>query len=175
MQGNSLLESFKGIDLSNLGKVEEMNVVEQSSFNFGEEYAKEITVFDAVSFETLQQLVNDYFTYSNTNGKNKSNIKKEINEIIEGKIHTKIFREKKRLQTVIDGFYKKYNIAPDNDLESFNAKSKEIKELFANKEKLNALVSIEQELISFQSKKERPYFLWHLFFADVLDDGEFLS
>ena len=173
MQGNSLLESFKGIDLSNLGKVEEMNVVEQSSFNFGEEYAKEITVFDAVSFETLQQLVNNYFTYSNTNGKNKSNIKKEINEIIEGKIHTKIFREKKRLQTVIDGFYKKYNITPDNDLVSFNAKSKEIKELFANKEKLNALVSIEQELISFQSKKERPYFLWHLFFADVLDNGGF--
>lgn len=173
MQGNSLLESFRGIDLSNLEDVREQGITEQSVIDYGQEFATQITLFDSLSYESLKQLVKEYFTAGNTGSRSKSIIKNQIDEYIESKIHAKIFWEKDRYKTLIDQFYKKYNIQRDNDLAGFNLKSKELKELFDNLKKFDELSAIENELLSFQTKKERPYFLWHLYFADVLDKGGF--
>lgn len=171
MQGNSLLESYNDIDLSNLATADEQIISNQQTvLEFGDEYAKEITVFDAVSIEEIQSLIKSYFTKS---GNEKAEIKQRLNNIIEGKIHSKIYKEKKRLETLINDFYKKYNLSKDNDLSGFNLKSKEIKELFSNKEQFNNLEKIENELISFQHKSERPYFLWHLYFKEIFDNGGF--
>jgi len=171
MQGNSLLESYNDIDLSNLATADEQIISNQQTvLEFGDEYAKEITVFDAVSIEEIQSLINSYFTKS---GNEKAEIKQRLNNIIEGKIHSKIYKEKKRLETLINDFYKKYNLSKDNDLSGFNLKSKEIKELFSNKEQFHNLEKIENELISFQHKSERPYFLWHLYFKEIFDNGGF--
>ncbi|SFB71921.1 Eco57I restriction-modification methylase domain-containing protein [Kaistella jeonii] len=173
MQGNSLLESFRGIDLSNLKNIKNLGIPEQTRINFGDEHAVEITFFDDLSFETLQELVKKYFTAGNTGNLTKTEIKKQINDFIEGKIHFKIKSEKDRFKSLIDAFYKKYNLPTNHNLEGFNLKSKELKDLFAYKENFADLESIEIELISFQNQKERPYFLWHLFFGDVLDNGGF--
>ena len=171
MQGNSLLESYNDIDLSNLATADEQIISNQQTvLEFGDEYAKEITVFDAVSIEEIQSLIKSYFTKS---GNEKAEIKQRLNNIIEGKIHSKIYKEKKRLETLINDFYKKYNLSKDNDLSGFNLKSKEIKELFSNKEQFHNLEKIENELISFQHKSERPYFLWHLYFKEIFDNGGF--
>lgn len=171
MQGNSLLESYNDIDLSNLATADEQIISNQQTvLEFGDEYAKEITVFDAVSIEEIQSLINSYFTKS---GNEKAEIKQRLNNIIEGKIHSKIYKEKKRLETLINDFYNKYNLSKDNDLSGFNLKSKELKELFSNKEQFHNLEKIENELISFQHKSERPYFLWHLYFKEIFDNGGF--
>ena len=171
MQGNSLLESYNDIDLSNLATADEQIISNQQTvLEFGDEYAKEITVFDAVSIEEIQSLIKSYFTKS---GNEKAEIKQRLNNIIEGKIHSKIYKEKKRLETLINDFYKKYNLSKDNDLSGFNLKSKELKELFSNKEQFHNLEKIENELISFQHKSERPYFLWHLYFKEIFDNGGF--
>ena len=123
-----------------------------------------------LSVKEIQSLIKSYFTKS---GNEKAEIKQRLNNIIEGKIHSKIYKEKKRLETLINDFYKKYNLSKDNDLSGFNLKSKEIKELFSNKEQFHNLEKIENELISFQHKSERPYFLWHLYFKEIFDNGGF--
>lgn len=173
MQGNSLLESFRGIDLSNLENVQEQGIIEQSVIDYGQDFATQITLFDNISFESLKQLVNKYFIASNSGSKIKSILKNQIDDYIEGKIHAKIFWEKDRFKNLIEKFYTKYNIEKDNNLEGFNLKSKELKEFFVNKKNFDELSSIENELISLQSKKDRPYFLWNLYFAEVLDNGGF--
>ncbi len=174
MQGNSLLESYNGIDLSNLATIDEEVVTEQQTIlDFGEDFAKEITVFDTVSIEEIQRLIKSYFNASNKNGKSKLAIKKQLNEIIEGKIHSKIFKEKSKLEASINSFYKKYNLSKNSDLRGFNLKSKELKELFLKKEKHKSLENIEKELIGFQNTEARPYFLWNLYFKEIFDGGGF--
>ncbi|WP_042345401.1 Eco57I restriction-modification methylase domain-containing protein, partial [Capnocytophaga canis] len=174
MQGNSLVESYNGMDLSNLTTTDESLIVEkQSVLDFGEEYAKEITLFDSVSAENVQKLMNSYFTATNSDSVSKSAIKKQINELIEGKIHSKIYKEKQRLKYKIDKFLEKNSVKSNNDLEKLNQKSKEFKNFIKDRAEYENLDKVEQELISFQYKTERPYFLWHTYFADVLNQGGF--
>lgn len=172
MQGNSLVESFRGIDLTNLGRIDEPVINEQQILDLGEQHTK-ITVFDSVSLDEIRGLIEEYFDANNRTKRKKKQIKKDIDDIIEGKIHNRIFMEKETLKNEIDKFYKKYNIQNRDFLEEYNPKSRDVKQFKKNKKKLEQLKTNEQELISFQKNNERPYFLWNLFFSEVLENGGF--
>lgn len=178
MQGNSLLESYAGIDLSNLATADEQIIEEQATINFGDEFATKVTLFDAVSMEKFQELLDKYFSPEEWEKKtkekvNKLAVKKQINNIIEGKIHAQLFKEKEATEDKIKEFERKFNIKKETDLEKLNTKSKEFKNYQLLKTRFNEIETIEAELIDFQNTDERPYFLWNLYFADVFKNGGF--
>ncbi|AVM54583.1 Eco57I restriction-modification methylase domain-containing protein [Capnocytophaga sp. oral taxon 864] len=177
MQGNSLLESYQGVDLSHIGEDDEVLMDEQMSFDFGDSYktAKQLAVFSKINKEQIQKLMNEYFATT----ENKKVKLKEINNIIEGKIHTQIYLEKEKVSSLTKEFFKKFGLKSEQDLKgkidlgSISEKGKEYKKYLANKKRLAELDIIEGELLSFQTKIERPYFLWHLYFKEVFDKGGF--
>ena len=177
MQGNSLLESYQGVDLSHIGEDDEVVMDEQMSFDFGDSYktAKQLAVFSKINKEQIQKLMNEYFATT----ENKKVKLKEINDIIEGKIHTKIYLEKEKVSSLTKEFFKKFGLKSEKDLKekidlgSISEKGKEYKKYLANKKRLAELDIIEEELLSFQTKIERPYFLWHLYFKEAFDKGGF--
>ncbi|PXY39153.1 restriction endonuclease subunit M [Flavobacterium cheongpyeongense] len=178
MQGNSLLESYAGIDLSNLATADEQIIEEQATLNFGDEFATKVTLFDAVSMEKFQELLDKYFSPEEWEKKTKEKVdklavKKQINSIIEGKIHAQLFKEKEATEDNIKAFEYKFNIKKETDLEKLNTKSKEFKNYQLLKTRFNEIETIEAELIDFQNTDERPYFLWNLYFADVFKNGGF--
>ena len=177
MQGNSLLESYQGVDLSHIGEDDEVLMDEQMSFDFGDSYktAKQLAVFSKINKEQIQKLMNEYFATT----ENKKVKLKEINNIIEGKIHTQIYLEKEKVSSLTKEFFKKFGLKSEKDLKekidlgSISEKGKEYKKYLANKKRLAELDIIEEELLSFQTKIERPYFLWHLYFKEAFDKGGF--
>jgi hypothetical protein len=191
MQGNSLLERFDDIDLSQLASVDEksdgMNdlmITEQRQLGFGEGFVRveqpqlTMTVFDRATKEQLQNLIKIYFDLDEWNrltGENldKGDLKRQINEIVEGKVHAFIFGEKKRLEDEIRKAERKWIEAGYSDFSRLNQKTREFKNYDLLKKQMAQLDATEQRLIDLQDKPERPYFLWHLWFKDIIDNGGF--
>ncbi len=165
MQGNSLLESFEGEDLSVLYKDDE-------------------AVNDLFSVPQKRQdiieLQSRYF--STTNHAEKNKIKSEIDEIIVSHLENSL-RQKRRLlnkqleqtrttianfQAGIDGGgISKGRIAEYQ--KRIDKEKKTLTQLDAAKDNLDdksgRLKAIDND--------NRPFFLWHLFFKDVFDKGGF--
>ena len=176
MQGNSLLESYKKEDLKLIGS-EEKATDSIIDYGEGEEYAPKEPqpLLKNADKEKIQQLIKDFF--SSTEDKNLK--RKEINDLIEQKIHRKFIFEKKQVKEKMDSFEKLFGITSEEDLAeklqkgTLTSKGTEYKAYIASKKRLLELDYIENELISFQTKIERPYFLWHTYFKDAFDKGGF--
>jgi len=178
MQGNSLIEEFAGIDLSKLMDDDSEMIKEQSTLDFGDDFRTEVTLFDKATKADFQKLLNKYFAPEAWEKKhkqkvNKQAVKKEINDIVEGKIHAIVHKEKLRLTRSVAQFEKDHNIKNTEDLKGLNKNSKNFKTYDADKSRLTEIDEIEQQLVAFQHTDERPYFLWHVFFANVFDQGGF--
>jgi hypothetical protein len=182
MQGNSLLESFEGIDLSRITEADDDDIVIVSKKGQVEIAAlsnkkQTVIVFDKVSKEELYQLIDKYFDPDGWEKRTKEKIdktiiKQRINEIVEGKIHALIQKEKRQLNTRIKSIEKSWKDA-GVDIAHMNKKSKEVKQYLLWKERWEHLDETEAKLLELQQTEERPYFLWHLFFKDVFDQGGF--
>ena len=178
MQGNSLLEKFEEIPLGDLMDADQIVLQEQSTLDFGDDYKTDFTLFDRVTQNQIKTLLDKFFNPNDWEIKhgekvNKEVIKNRINEIVEGKIHAKIYNEKQTMRNSVKEFETKYKIKNETDLEKLNTKSKEFKKYRIDQKRLNELDGIETKLIDIQHTNVRPYFLWHLFFADVFNKGGF--
>lgn len=178
MQGNSLIEEFAGIDLSKLMDDDSEMIKEQSTLDFGDDFKTEVTLFDKATKADFEKLLNKYFAPEVWEKKhkqkvNKLAVKKQINDIVEGKIHAVVHKEKLRLKRNVKQFEKDHNIKNTDDLIGLNKNSKNYKTYDADKNRLTEIDEIEQQLVAFQHTDERPYFLWHVFFANVFDQGGF--
>lgn len=159
MQGNSLLESFEGVDLSNVDLFnnptdQHITLFEEPKENYG--FADDI-----------KQLMDDYF-----NPKNYE-IKQQIHKEIDKKVTDFIDK-------CLEGYENRLLIELAGAKQTFKRK-KELKQktdsIQKEIEKLESQLTNKSEarnkLVEFELKQERPYFLWHLFFADVFDNGGF--
>lgn len=163
MQGNSVVESFKGIDLSKISTGNDLMIVENMQKNlFGDlvDDQMKITISKSGLAEEIQNLIKKYFTA-------KTEQKKELKDKIQYKITEHIdfnieLREN-QLHRQINILEQSYN----------NLKSKELKALENYKSDLQNLYETKEELYKIQKREEKPYFLWHLFFANVLSKGGF--
>ncbi|MBK7381231.1 MAG: Eco57I restriction-modification methylase domain-containing protein [Ignavibacteriales bacterium] len=189
MQGNSLLESFEGVDLSNLADMEKEQTFISASvaqFELGSELSlvkETMLVFDEKSKQQLYVLINDYYSYdetTNTKYPNKQFIKDEINKIVEGKLIAKFFLEKPKTEKIISDLKKTIasNTIKKSDTPALiKKKEKNIEKL--NRELLNQQLVLEKlnfvikQLHDLQTRTDKPYFLWHLWFKDVFDKGGF--
>lgn len=191
MQGNSLLESFEGVDLSSLGSAdnkEEQDILfaQKGQYEIGVEFSKtkqSLLVFDQKSKTELYELIDDYFNYdetTNTKYKSKQFIKDEINRIVEGKLIAKFYLEKPKIERQIDEVKDNLKIARDLPTDNTAIKQKKEKtrekltrQLYELESQLDRLNNIIDQLHELQTRTDKPYFLWHLWFKEVFDRGGF--
>lgn len=179
MQGNSLLESFEGIALDVVRDSGPKVSVKNPQLDvFSNQVIDGQTTFSIEQKENLHQLVNDFFNPDNH--ARKSEIQSEIDELIHSHINgcyvaiqSKVEEEKgivigkiaavKSSEAVTTAQKEKNKVA----LEKLDRALKVIKKKEAENEKIKERLDIVQET------DERPYFLWHLMFKEVFDNGGF--
>lgn len=184
MQGNSLLESFEGIGLDKLLKEQDvMYVVENGQMDlFGQVADPQISIaFSPDKKQKLDELLRLFF---DPDALRRHNLKKEaVKEQIEGLVldHIEYNFELTELslerqmgeQTATLALIR---MGPNDS--KIQGQQKEKKRVLLTKE----IGQLQQQLADVREKKQklyalaphnRPYFLWNLFFKDVLDEGGF--
>ncbi len=159
MQGNSLLESFEGVDLSNVDL-------------FNSPTDRHITLFEEPKenygfADDIKELMNDYFNPKNYELKQQihNRIDKKVTEFIDKCL------EGYENELLIKLAGAKQTLKRKRELKQ-KADSIE-KELEKLETQLTNKTLARNKLVEFELKQERPYFLWHLYFADVFDNGGF--
>ena len=165
MQGNSVVESFNSIDLSKVAYGYETKITELNRDLFGnvKEEQLNITFGKADISNTIQEKTEKYFTASVIEKiKLKDDINNLVNEFIEYNIELK--------ENQIDRFI--LQIETENKDIDKRTKTQERKyaEWLTTKENL---LESRKRLKEISKTDEKPYFLWHLFFADVFKNGGF--
>jgi adenine-specific DNA-methyltransferase len=179
MQGNSLLESYEGIDLSKIASTKTM-VTEVALDLFGNPVNAQASIFDTkyIDDSNITELIDNYFSTQLPDEKQR--LKKEIDNIIHKHIDYNLeFEENKILISIAE--IKKNLLLLKSDknhstvvaAKTTKAKEKLIKELNYAQEAFEELKSKRKELHDLQKSAERPYFLWNLYFKDVIDKGGF--
>jgi hypothetical protein len=189
MQGDSLLESFGDVDLSNLADMENEETflsAKHGQLEIGADFSQKkqtLLVFDEQSKEKLYELINDYYNYDEaTNDKyeNKQDIKNRINDIVEGRLLAKFALKKHKVESLIAD--KKEQIVA-NKIQPIDPKgvvlkkekniAKLNKDMEVKEKELNSVSDIIGHLHELQTSTDKPYFLWHLWFKDVFNKKGF--
>lgn len=173
MQGNSLLEQYEGIDLSKVALFEEPEVKVYQASMFKEPDTK--YGFSEENRDSIKQLVKDYFKEEDKN--EKARIHKAIDRIVLDHIDKSLEGFENQLLIEIATFEKRYRDKTErlteNQKAQYDKKSKELKEIAKRKKQLENKGKARQNLLKFEETDERPYFLWHLYFMDVFEQGGF--
>lgn len=162
MQGNSLLESFEGVDLSQIGQGDDMTIVEPEKDLFGNIKEEQLSITQTKSGlkQEIQTLMDRYFSLTDMTEKEK--IKTTINDKIHEHIDYNLELRESQLHRFILETGKYANLAPKNK-----------RKVDKWKKELDSLKEKRRNLHALQDEEEKPYFLWHLFFADVFTHGGF--
>jgi hypothetical protein len=161
MQGDSLLESFEGIDLSRLTN-DTFPIVEPQYDLFGNIIDNQLSIsysnYD--DLKRLQDYINRYFNIENHEKKN------ELKELIDNEIHTQI-------ELAIE----KYELGIQNKINNLGERAdkskKQVTELSKLEKELIELVEKRNKLSQLQQTDLKPFFLWKLYFKDVFENGKF--
>lgn len=167
MQGNSLVESFEDIALDKITADGVKIFGPPKQMILGDEFDKpqkeiEFTVAEKIE---LKQWVEDYFSIDNLAKKQK------LHNQIDGAVlnhldkNTELF-EKSALRQVAE-IEDKFEKAGKNIADY--PSGKDYKTWYTLKTKSETTRSKLQQI---QESAERPYFLWHLFFGNVLNEGK---
>lgn len=176
MQGNSLLESFEGIDLSQISDAAAYEAVYESEQidMFSGEAKKKVSM--SLKFEDVKTLMDDYFNANDP--ETKKDLHKRIDDQVLNHIRFTLADHKRELQKKAKKLEKKVG------LDEAAARTWEQKEkIRTNSKAAKALAKLNAELSQYNDKElklgqlsnssERPFFLWHLFFQEVFDKGGF--
>ncbi len=165
MQGNSLLESFEGIDLSKAALFEEpkVRIIEPDLFREPET----VYGFTDKNRNDIKELVSTYFKVEYKN--EKAEIRKRIDKIVTEHIDKSLEGYENQLLIEIAGLEETLK----RHKEFLRKSDKTEKEIEKRKKQLEQKGEARKKLLAFEHTDERPYFLWHLFFTDVFDKGGF--
>jgi adenine-specific DNA-methyltransferase len=165
MQGNSLLESFEGIDLSKVHAVSKNTTLyEPQKDIFGNVVDPQLKFTDVKVLQenNLQQLMLNFF--NETDPEKKATLRQTINQTVHDHIDY-------NLELWEHSFERQLSEAPNSQTQGLKAVTKKrIEELNAQ---LETLKEKRKKLYGIQNAVNKPYFLWHLFFADVFEKGGF--
>ena len=154
MQGNSLLESYEGIDFPN---IKSANIKKPARDMFGnlEKIEMDLTFIEEDTIEALQQDISKYFSVHDH--KEKLLLKKKIEKSITNHFehNLKIRREYKLQQ--LDSL--KNNIITKADEVKLHSLAEEIKHLDL----------IQEKLSNISMSSNSYFFLWHTWFSEVFN------
>jgi hypothetical protein len=167
MQGNSLIESFEDIPLDAITKDSVHVFGPPKQMTLGEEFdapQKEIE-FTVEEKTELKKWVEDYFSIDNLAQKQK--LHKKIDKAVLNHLdkNTELY-EKSAMRQVAE-IEAKFSNAGKNIADYTTGK--DYKTWVALKTKSE---TTRNKLQQIQDSSERPYFLWHLFFGNVLNEGK---
>lgn len=176
MQGNSLLESYEGIDLSKIAdaKAYEEFMEDVQIDMFTGEAKKKIKT--SLKVEDIQQLIQEYFSTSDP--ENKKDLHDRIDEQVFNHIKFQINKFKKSLKKNIDVLEAKLErdvnaSRTEEQKKKILTNSKTAKDLVKNKTKLSEYIDKDADLSRIIKSNDKPFFLWNLYFKDVFDQGGF--
>ena len=168
MQGDSLLESFEGIDLSKFAEPQQAD---------GDLFG---SAFEAQTREAIQPLIKRHFSV--TDHPEKEQIRAEIDGIIRKHIEDSLVRREKEL-TGKRNYHKQRVVSNqefiDNPVTTTGSRRKYEKNLKFETYQLKLVetlldkVKASREHIKQVDRTNCPFFLWHLYFKDVFDRGGF--
>lgn len=166
MQGNSVLEKYGEIDLSKVRSKNEKNQLELYTVEEPE---------SIYNIDEVNDLIGNYFSESNKDKKNEihTKIDRAVRKHIDVSLkeyQSKLEEEVTNLENKIEEITSRLTVIQK---EQYLSKNRDLKTLEHKKEKLAKIGEQRAELLSFENKSERPYFLWHLYFKDVFDNGKF--
>lgn len=165
MQGNSLLERFEEIDLSKVHTITKTTTIyEPQKDIFGNIINPQLKITDdtVLRDNDLQQLMNEFFI--ETDPVKKAEKKEKVNQTIHNHIDYNLELWQNALTIQIA------NAPKLTDPTIKLATKRKIEKLHADLEALN---NTRKALHELENKTAKPYFLWHLLFADVFADGGF--
>ena len=163
MQGNSLLEKFEEIDLSQVGSAKKnVKVVEPERDLFGhiKDGQMKMTFTQSETVKEIQKLIKKYFNEKNPI--DKADLQNQINNKVHQHIDYNLELRESQLVRLITEAGNETNL---------NARART--KLEGLKRDLAALSQTRAKLHKVQNLKEKPYFIWHLFFKDVFDNKGF--
>ena len=176
MQGNSLLESFEGIDLSQISDASAYEAVYESEQIelFSGEAKKKVSI--SLNFEDIKGLMDEYFNTNNPEA--KGNLHKRIDEQVLNHIHFTLSNHKKAIKRKVNKLDKKLRLDEVaartwEQKEKIKTNSKAAKELLKLNKELSEYEEKENKLAQLSNSNERPFFLWHLYFQEVFEKGGF--
>ncbi|MBK9798528.1 MAG: Eco57I restriction-modification methylase domain-containing protein [Bacteroidetes bacterium] len=165
MQGNSLLERFEEIDLSKVHTITRTTTIyEPQKDIFGNITNPQLKLTDNTVLRNndLQKLMNDFFI--ETDPVKKAEKKEKVNQTIHNHIDYNLELWQNALTIQIA------NAPKLTDPSIKLATKRKIEKLHSDLEALN---NTRKALHELENKTAKPYFLWHLLFADVFADGGF--
>jgi type I restriction-modification system DNA methylase subunit len=157
MQGDSLLESFKGYSL----KYHDIQEEPQQTDLFNTQ--TQINIFRKTHTD-LAALEKDFFDPKNNH--RKEEIRNQIDALVAHSIEQSfkdLIAEKKKTVTSISK-----NIAPDK-----SRKTKQEKTIATLEAEIEDMQQALKDIKPLLKKDEKPWFMWHLYFKDVFDKGGF--
>jgi methylase of polypeptide subunit release factors len=163
MQGNSLLESFDNINLSNVHNITRTTtIIEPARDLFGriEDRQLKLTFNRVLRQNDIQKLMSRFF--KETNPVTKTEIKNNINQTVHEHIDYNLELRQDAVTT---------QLADVENIKDPNPSVKKKIEKLQNE--LAQLIKTREKLHKLQGSMTKPYFLWHLFFADVFENGGF--
>lgn len=175
MQGNSLLESFEGIDLSQIHEGIAIEIDQEASKAnlFSEELKKKETVKEQ---EKLEDLIKQYFDLDDPQAKKEMHAK--IDQQVLNNIYftlndhkADLVKDYKKLTKKIKD--KSANLTTAEQKIKYENESKDAKNLKKLNTQLENIAEKQLKLKELYHSNERPFFLWHLMFKEVFDAGGF--
>ncbi|MEQ9287689.1 MAG: TaqI-like C-terminal specificity domain-containing protein [Cyclobacteriaceae bacterium] len=164
MQGNSLLESYEGIDLSKVADQPELEVrvIEPDKNLFGDYInpQMDITRYKKEIAEEIESLIHQYFNC--TSPTEKLEIKRKVNQKVKDHIDYNLEERQHSIEGELRHIGKYENLSKSNQKKYNNWKSE-----------LAKIEKLRERLDDQMLKKEKNYFLWHLYFKEVFDQGGF--
>lgn len=165
MQGNSLLERFDDIDLSKVHTITKTTTIyEPQKDIFGNITNPQLKITDNTILRDndLQQLMSEFFV--ETDPIKKAEKKEQVNQTIHNHIDYNLELWQNALTIQIA------NAPKLTDPSIKQATKRKIEKLHSDLEALN---NTRKRLHELENKTAKPYFLWHLLFADVFEEGGF--
>ena len=159
MQGNSLLERFEGVDLSHVAN-NNLKIIEPAKDLFGNitESQLKITYTKTEIVAEIQKRMKMFFNLEDAELKEK--YKREINELVHQHIEFNFDLRKNQILRFIEDLGK-------------NLTEKQKKKLDDYEKQLATLETSYEKLKELETRNDKPFFLWKLFFADVFEDYGF--
>lgn len=176
MQGNSLLESFEGVDLSKISVAETLSGKGLNLLNEYEDPNDAWKIQKNTEIDAFNENIKDFFDITNHDVRSKKQT--EIFEFIKRRITDKLdvkSKEKRQKLLGLDGEYKKLHSDLDflknNKTDpAYIKKGKELETIFEKRQNLeNEIRQSEKKLenVAKLTQNNSHFFLWHTWFNDV--------
>lgn len=175
MQGNSLLESFEGVDLSEIheGVAIEVDTEKSGANLFSQELQKKK---DVDNQEKLEDLIHSYFDLDDPETKKvlHTKIDQQVLNNIYFTLHdhkADLEKEHKKLQRKIKN--KSASLRTAEQKIKYETESKDAKLVKKLNTQFEDIADKQLKLKELYHSNERPFFLWRLLFKEVFDKGGF--